>query len=159
MEIIFQEIGLTVIVAALLGLIAKILKQPLILAYIIAGILVGPILGFITNQANVMVLAHFGVALMLFLIGLELDIRKLKNQGWIIFFISLGQIVFSLLIFFFIAKWLNFSIIPAILWGLALTLSSTVIVIKILTEKYDLHSLHSRILIGILLFQDLKPER
>ncbi len=155
METIFGEIGLVIITASILGLITRLFKQPLILAYIFAGILIGPVLGFITNQEAINILAHFGVAFLLFLVGLELNINKLKNLGLVTFLIILGQVLFSFLTFFYISRLLGFEITQSIIWGLGLTLSSTVIVIKYLSEKNDLHSLSGRILIGILLFQDV----
>jgi len=154
--ILFWDIGLIIVVATFLAYLAQILRQPLILAYIIAGILIGPTgFGLITNRDVILTLSEFGIAFFLFIIGLELDIKKLKNYGFIIFITGIGQVVFTFFIGFIIIKFFGFADLEAIYLALALTFSSTMIVVKLLSDKNELDTLHGRIILGILLIQDV----
>ncbi|MCK4589013.1 MAG: cation:proton antiporter [Nanoarchaeota archaeon] len=152
---ILLEIGIVIIAATLLAIIARFLKQPLIIAYIIAGIVIGPIgLGLIKSQEMIALFSELGIVFLLFIVGLQLDIKKLKNVGWQATLVGLGQVIFTGVIGFFIAlKYFNPLVAGYIAVGL--TLSSTVVVVKLLADKNEINTLHGRIAIGVLLVQDL----
>lgn len=131
------------------------LKQPAILAYILTGIIIGPFGQMqLQNQDGLNTLAQFGITLLLFILGLELKFKELKSIGESALIIGLGQIVFTFLTGFFISLALGFSQIISLYIGTALTFSSTIIVIKLLSDRKDLASLYGKILTGVLLIQD-----
>ena len=152
---LFTEITIALVLAAVFGFVAHLLRQPPIIGFIFAGLAVG----FLSNPEIGGVefiegLAPIGVALLLFLVGLELDFKDLKNVGLPPLTTGLGQIVFTFGIGYFIIKSLGFATIPALYISIALTFSSTIIVVKLLSEKKELTSLYGRIVVGFLLLQD-----
>jgi Kef-type K+ transport system membrane component KefB/Trk K+ transport system NAD-binding subunit len=156
MESIFLEIGIIIIVAGLLAILAKALRQPRILAYIFTGIILGPlVLGIIKSAETMHNLATLGVTFLLFLVGLELDLRKLKEVGRVSVVIGLGQMIFTTGIGFVLILAFGFTSLQAIYISLAIAFSSTVIAVKLLSEKNELDSLYGRITVGFLLVQDL----
>lgn len=149
------EFGVVLIAAAGLGILARIFKQPLILAYLIAGILIGPLVfGLIKDTKMIEGFASIGIVFLLFLVGLELNPRKLLEIGSSALTIGGAQILISGLIYFVVAKLLNFTGAGTIYLAAALTFSSTAIIVTLLSDKRDLDSLHGKILVGILLIQD-----
>ncbi|MBW2963446.1 cation:proton antiporter [Candidatus Woesearchaeota archaeon] len=152
---IFLEIGIIIIAATLLAMLARFLKQPLIIAYIFAGVVIGPIgLGWIQSQEMISLFSELGIVFLLFIVGLQLDLRKLKNVGWQASIIGLAQVIFTAGIGFFIAR-VYFSDLISFYIAVALAFSSTVIVVKLLSDKNEINTLHGRISIGVLLIQDL----
>jgi len=152
---LFFDIGLVIIIAAVFALIARSLKQPLILAYMLAGIVLGPAgLKLISNQANILTLSELGIAFMLFIVGLELDLKRLGHLGIISVTVGIGQVIFTFLIGYLIALSLHFSSTAAFYIAVALTFSSTIIVVKLLSDKNELNTLHGRAALGVLLVQD-----
>ena len=132
------------------------LRQPMLIGYIITGILVGPsVWNLITATDTVTILSQFGVALLLFMVGLSLNPNMIKDLGKISVYAGLGQIIFTAIIGFFLATWLGFTMIPALYLAIAITFSSTIIIMKLLSDKGDLYSLYGRIAVGVLLVQDL----
>lgn len=157
MENIFFDIGIVIIVATLIGYMAKIIKQPFIPFYILTGFLIGPIgLGLITDINVIKTLAEIGIAFLLFVVGLELEFKRLKDIGLIA---SVGGTVRALIIFllgFLIASiFLLFNTMESIYIGFILAFSSTMVVVKLLSDKKELDTLHGRIIIGILLMEDI----
>ena len=146
-------LGLTVVMvlAAVGGIVAKSLRQPAILGYILAGIALS-LLG--RNVDLVSAMGQLGVTFLLFLVGLELPIGQLKKMGRTAVITGLGQIVFTSISGYFIARLLGFEAVTAIYLGIALTFGSTVMVVKLLSEKRDLQSLYGKIATGYLLVQD-----
>lgn len=153
---IFTQIGIIVCVAAILAIILARLKQPLILAYLLVGVVIGPIgLKLVGAEANVESLASIGIAFLLFIVGLELNFSKLKKLGNTVIIIALVQIIGTSLLAYLLAYLLGYNIISSIYIALALTFGSTVIVVQILSEKKLLDHLFGRIVLGILLIQDI----
>lgn len=153
---IFLDIGIIIITATLFAYVLKILKQPRILGYVLAGIVIGP-LGFrwITDIDVIRTLSEIGIAFMLFVVGMELDFRKIKDTGFIA---TLGGTIKSIILFlagFLIAIYFGFIELEAAYIGLILAFSSTMIVVKALSDKKELDTLHGRIIIGILLIEDI----
>ncbi|OGI61803.1 hypothetical protein A2645_00940 [Candidatus Nomurabacteria bacterium RIFCSPHIGHO2_01_FULL_39_9] len=149
------ELGVVIILAAILGVVARQLRQPVILAYIVTGTLIG-IFGFfdIGKQEIFQTFSELGIMFLLFLIGLEIDYASLRSVGKISLLIGLGQIVFTASIGFLLSLFFGFALIPALFIAVALTFSSTIIVVKILSEKKELSSLYGKISVGFLLVQD-----
>lgn len=152
---LFGEIALLVVLAAAFGLIAHLLRQPPIIGYLAAGLVIGP-LGYLQlNNIDVLnAFAEIGIALLLFMVGLEINPKNLKEVGKPALYTGLGQILFTFIIGFFLIKFLGFGNIAAAYISIALTLSSTIIVIQLLSQKKDLGSLYGKIVVGFLLVQD-----
>lgn len=149
------DIGFIVIIATACALIAKLLRQPLLLSYILAGAIIGPYgLRLVTSYSTINVVSELGIAFLLFIVGLELDINKIKKMGAISIIAGIGQVVFTFFAGFLFTQWVGFSPTQSIYLSIALTLSSTVIVIKLYEDKDQLDTLHGRVALGILLVQD-----
>ena len=150
----FLELTFALVLATLLGVIARFFKQPLILAYIFAGIVISFFKFGNINQEVFELLSNLGIAFLLFLVGIDLNIRDLKYVGKAALYTGLGQIIFTAFVGFVILSAMGFSAIPSLYIAVAITFSSTVIIIKLLTEKHDLQSLYGKIAVGFLLVQD-----
>lgn len=156
MHSLFFEIGLVILSAAVFGLLSHKLRQPLILAYIVAGVLIGPLgLNLVQNMETMHIMAEIGIMLMLFLVGLEMNPEKLKRLGPIALIAGGGQVIFTAVIGYFLSKSLEFSPIQSLYLALALTFSSAVIAIKVINDKKDTNTLYAQASISMLLFQNL----
>lgn len=152
----FAEIGMIMAVAVAVAGIMHALKQPLIIAYIITGLIVGPyFLDLIQSKETFEVFSSIGVALLLFIIGLGLNPRVVKDVGKIALITGVGQVVFTFVIGTILATVLGFEPVTAAFIGAALTFSSTIIVLKLLSDKKELNHLHGKVSIGFLLVQDI----
>jgi len=149
------ELSIVILIAAGLGIAARLLKQPIILAYIFAGIAIG-VFGFfhLTNKDLFQTFYEMGLMFLLFLIGLEINYSSLRLVGRTSVLIGIAQIILTFIPGFYISRFFNFDIIQSAYIGIALTFSSTIIVIKLLSEKKDINSLYGKISIGFLLVQD-----
>lgn len=152
-----ESIGLIIAIATIVTIFARLIKQPPIIAYIISGILAGPLfLNMISGASEIIQLsAHIGVSFLLFIVGLNLDLRVFKEVGWTSLFVGSSQIIITVIIGFLIAIGLGFSNLIALYLGVVFAFSSTVIVVKILSDKNEIETLHGRISLGILIVQDL----
>lgn len=155
MSDIFSEISLLIIVSTGFALLVRLFRQPPLIGYILAGITLGPIgAEMIHNPELLDALREIGVALLLFLVGLELDWRKAKEQLRTASVLGIVQVIGSFVIGFFLSSLTNQPIITGFYIGLALAFASTVIVVKVLSESRDLNSLPGRLSVSVLLFQD-----
>lgn len=155
MESIFLELSAIIVISTALALIAKAIKQPIILAFIGTGIILGPVgLNVIQSRELIDVLSSFGIALLLYIVGIELDIKKFKALSWLTLLAGFGQILGTGFVGWLMAFMLGFSVIEAWFIAITLTLSSTIIVVKLLSEKRQLESLYGRITVSMLLLQD-----
>jgi len=152
---LFFELTIAIIIAAGSGILFHILKQPAIIGFIVAGLVIGSLGYFADNYHIIDNLASIGVAFLLFIVGLELNIRELKHIGKAALLVGLGQIIFTFGIGLLIALGLGFNLTASFYISIALTFSSTIIVVKLLSEKKTLRSLYGRIVLGSLLVQDL----
>lgn len=157
---VISELAICIVAAWVFGVAAQALKQPLLLAYLVAGFLVGPAgLGLIKDKESVHTISEIGLILLLFLIGLEIDLKKILSTGRLILGTALAQILGSwfLGVIFFWA--LGFPAsgtqLDAMYLGIAAALSSTVIIVKLLYEKHELDTLQGRLTLGVLVLQDL----
>ncbi len=152
----FYEFAVLLTAAAALGLVAHWLKQPLIVAFIAVGILVGPAgLQLVTIGSEIDLLAKTGIALLLFTVGLKLDLHVIQTMGTVSLATGLGQVAFTSVIGYAICLALGLSHLTSVYVAVALTFSSTIIIIKLLSDKREIDSLHGRIAVGFLIVQDL----
>ena len=155
LEELFFEIGIVFIIAAVISMFVYRLRQPLIIAYILTGAIVGPGLLALTDGSAVFdVMSEIGVAFLLFTVGLGLDWRQAKDVGGIAAATGVGQVIFSGVAGFIIAMLLGFDPVTSAYLGGAFSFSSTIIIVKLLMDKEDLDSLYGRISVGFLLIQD-----
>jgi Kef-type K+ transport system membrane component KefB len=155
-EGVIVQLALVIGIAAVLALAARMIKQPTIIAYLVTGIVIGPLFFDILKDPDLIkVFAHLGVTFLLFLIGLSMDFRILKEIRKVAFAVGLGQVAITSFLGFLIAVWLGFSYVPAMFLAAALAFSSTVIVMKMLSDKKELDTLHGRIIIGIVVIQNV----
>lgn len=151
----FIQFGLILLVVLVISFIMRILKQPLIIGYILSGILVGPFfLNLIQDSETIITFSEMGIAFLLFIVGLHLSPKILKEVGKISLITGLGQIIFTFLIGFAISYLWGFSVVTALYIAIALTFSSTIIIMKLLTDKDALDKLYGKISMGFLLVQD-----
>ncbi|MGH7246229.1 MAG: cation:proton antiporter, partial [Candidatus Levyibacteriota bacterium] len=152
---IFFEITIIICLAAILAVFFRLLKQPPILAYILTGMLIGPFAIIHIHNLDVLKnFSEFGITLLLFLLGLELKLSELKSIGKIAVISGIAQIVLTSVFTFFVAQLFHFNPISSFYISIALTFSSTIIVVKLLADKKDLRSLYGKISVGFLLVQD-----
>ena len=156
MEPIFIQLAIILSVAFIVSYIVKLFKQPIIIGYILAGIIIGP---FILKSGASTELIHtfsqFGIAFLLFIVGLHLNPKVIREIGTSSLLIGLGQVILTFGLGFGVSMLLGFSSITGIYVGIALAFSSTIIVMKLLSDKQHLDSLYGKISIGILIIQDL----
>lgn len=153
---LFLQLAIILGLAAILGYFMKLLKLPLLVAYLLVGVLIASMQIFDVATSEVLtLLPEIGMAFVLFFIGMELDIKEIKHLGKPIIAAGLGQIVFSTLAGSILASALGFHIIESFYLGTALAFSSTIVVVKLLLEKKDLGSLYGKLSLGILLLEDL----
>ena len=155
MSEVFIQISIAMFIVLVVSLIMRILKQPLIIGYIISGIIVGPFfLDMLSGIDEIKIFSEFGIAFLLFIVGLHLSPKVIREVGRISVITGLGQIFFTALIGYFISIFLGFPVITSLYIAVALTFSSTIIILKLLSDKGDLESLYGKISIGFLLVQD-----
>ncbi len=153
-------VQLSIIILVVLGFAAvlRMLKQPLVIAYIIAGIFVGQYFLNIADPSQLSYLESFstiGIAILLFIVGLHLDPKSVKSSGRASFILGVGQVIFTFVAGLLITRLLGFSWFVASYVSIALTFSSTIIVTKLLSDRGEIDSLHGRLAVGILVVQDI----
>ncbi|MEX0763512.1 MAG: cation:proton antiporter [Dehalococcoidia bacterium] len=153
---LFLRFAVVLALAAAAGMLARVLRQPPIIAFIGVGIMVGPLwLNLVTDRDLWDLLATVGIALLLFVVGLRLDVETIRRTGPVALATGLGQVGFTSLVGFLIALALGLDVVPAIYVAVALTFSSTIIIVKLLSDKREIDSLHGRIAVGFLIVQDM----
>ena len=156
MDSLLLELGVVVSIALVLGFAAKLAKLPPILGYIMAGFSVSLLFPEIHTNHTLEFFGELGVAFLLFMLGLELNITELREVGRAALFTGIGQVVATYLVALGIAHYLfGYGFLEGSYVAIALAFSSTIIVIKLLGEKGDLYSLYGRIAVGFLIVQDL----
>ena len=153
---VFVEVAALLALAAGLGIVGLLLRQPLIVAFIATGIVAGgDMLGIVSSVESVDLLASIGIAVLLFLVGLKLDLQIIRSLGPVAVATGLGQVLFTSVVGFAICIGLGFDAVTATYVAVALTFSSTIIIVKLLSDKRELDSLHGRIALGFLIVQDI----
>ena len=153
---VFHEVAAVLAIAAAVGLGARLLRQPLIVAFIAVGVLVGPVgMGLVTAREEIDLLARLGIALLLFVVGLRLDVGLIRTTGPVALATGLGQVLFTSVIGYALARALGLDHVAAVYVAVALTFSSTIIIVKLLSDKREIDHLHGRIAVGFLIVQDI----
>jgi len=156
MDSAFSEFALLLLMAASAGAVSLWLRQPVLIAYIVIGIVAGPaVLGVVTAHDQIDLLAQVGVAVLLFVVGLKLDLQHIRHIGPVALATGLGQLAFTIVIGFLLILAMGKGWMEALYVAVALTFSSTVIIVKLLSDKREIDSLHGRIAVGFLIVQDL----
>lgn len=153
---VFYEVATLLVLAAGVGFVGLLLRQPLIVSFIAVGVLAGPsVLNVAQSDEYIDLLAELGIAILLFLVGLKLDLKLVRTLGPVALVTGLGQVAFTSAFGFLIALALGFDWVTSAYVGVALTFSSTIIIVKLLSDKREIDSLHGRIALGFLIVQDL----
>ena len=156
MQEVFSEFALLLLISAAAGAVSMWLRQPILIAYIVVGIVAGPaVLGLVRAHDQIDLLAQVGVAVLLFVVGLKLDLQHVRHIGPVALATGLGQLAFTIVIGFFLILLMGKGLMEALYVAVALTISSTIIIVKLLSDKREIDSLHGRIAVGFLIVQDL----
>lgn len=149
-------IGVAIIAAAAMAYLSRLLRQPLVLAYIGAGVILGPVgLGLVTDAAPIRALSELGLVFLLFIVGLEFDLAHLKHAGRAGFVIGLVQVSLCWVVGFLLGRALGWAVIPSMYLASAAAFSSTAIAVKLLADRAELDTLAGRITVVVLVLQDL----
>ena len=151
----FTQLGIVVIITALAAFLLRLLKQPQILSYILVGILITPVFKIVTDVSIIQSMSTIGIAFLLFIVGLEMDVRSLKTVGFVSVFGASIQMALLFGLGYSAGILLHFGNLEALYLGLALAFSSTMVVVKLLSDKRELNTLHGRIVLGFLLLEDI----
>ena len=153
---VFTQISLIIAIVLAACFVMRMLKQPLIIGYIISGIIAGPFfLGILPGIDAIGIFSEFGIAFLLFIVGLHLSPKVIKEVGKVSLITGIGQILFTFLFGYFIGTLLGFSMLTSVYIAIAISFSSTIIIMKLLSDKGDLYTLYGKISVGFLLVQDL----
>lgn len=154
MDSLLSQIGIVVGIAAIIAFIGRSIRQPLIVAYLLTGVVVSPLfLNLIDTSTYLKSLSTVGIALLLFIIGTSLDFRIIKNIGGASIVGGISTVAIVCSASFLIAHFLGFSIIHSLYIALAFSFSSAVVVVKILSDKKEMETLHGQIALGILIVE------
>ena len=158
---LINNIGLSILAATVLAFLAHFAKQPMLVAYILAGVIIGPEIGFgwVNDQSNIELISEIGLILLLFMIGLEIDIKKLRKSGKALILSGVWQFIISALLGLFFFGLLGYGMhegqYDLFYLAVCCAISSTAIVVKLLYAKSELDTVPGRITLGILVFQDI----
>ncbi|MBI4137345.1 cation:proton antiporter [Candidatus Roizmanbacteria bacterium] len=153
---IFTEVAIIIALATIVSMVMRFLRQPLVVGYILTGIIVGPyVLNVLHSTEYVELFSKIGITVLLFIMGLNLSPRVIKDLGKVSVIAGVGQVLLTSLIGFGIALLLGMDRIAALYISIALTFSSTIVVLKLLSDRGDLNKLYGKIAIGLLLVQDV----
>ena len=160
MEVIVQspfgEVAALLAMAAVIGFLGLILRQPLIVSFIAVGLIAGPsALDVVQSDEQISLLSELGIAVLLFLVGIKLDVKLIRSLGAVSLMTGLGQVAFTSIFGYGIGLALGFGHVTSIYVAVALTFSSTIIIVKLLSDKREIDSLHGQIALGFLIVQDL----
>lgn len=153
---VLQDIGVCIVAATVLAYFARLAKQPPLLAYIVAGIVIGPIgLRLVKDTHSIDTLAQLGIAFLLFIVGMEIDIRKIVRTAKLSAPVTIVQVLGCMAMGWIVAMPLGFHGIPALYIAAAAGLSSTMIMIKLLSDRSELSTTHGQMTLGVALWQDV----
>jgi len=150
-----RDLGWMVVGAALFGLLARRLRLPGLVAYLLVGLVLGPMTGLVKVSEVLDLISEAGIVLLLFLVGMELSFEKIRGMGKVVLWAGLGQVLVTFGLGWLFCQGLGLGGREALFLAIALTFSSTVVAVKLLEEKHELGLLHGRLTVGILLMQDL----
>ena len=152
----FAEIAALLVLAAVIGFLGIILRQPLIVSFIAVGLIAGPsVLDLVRSDEKISLLSQLGIAVLLFLVGIKLDVKLIRSLGPVSLLTGLGQVAFTSIFGYLIGLALGLGHVTSLYVAVALTFSSTIIIVKLLSDKREIDSLHGQIALGFLIVQDL----
>ncbi|WP_200833852.1 cation:proton antiporter [Tabrizicola flagellatus] len=152
----FAEVALLLVMAAGVGLIGTLARQPLIVSFIAVGLIAGPsALDLVRSDAQIALLSELGIAVLLFLVGIKLDVKLIRSLGVVSVLTGLGQVGFTAVFGYIIGLALGLDPVTSLYVAVALTFSSTIIIVKLLSDKREIDALHGQIALGFLIVQDL----
>jgi Kef-type K+ transport system membrane component KefB len=152
----FAEVAVLLVMAAAIGLFGLLLRQPLIVSFIAVGLLAGPsALDVVRSDAQIDLLSELGIAVLLFLVGIKLDVKLIRSLGSVALLTGLGQVAFTSFFGYLIGLSLGLGHVTSLYVAVALTFSSTIIIVKLLSDKREIDALHGQIALGFLIVQDL----
>lgn len=153
---VFYEISVLVLLAAAIGLVGLLARQPLVVAFIAVGVLAGPdALGLVTSTEFIETLSKISIAVLLFLVGLKLDVTLVRSLGKVAVVAGIGQIAVTVVLGFLLSIALGLDAHTSVFIAIALSFSSTIIIVKLLSDKLEIAALHGKIALGILIVQDI----
>jgi Kef-type K+ transport system membrane component KefB len=153
---VFYEIAALVLLASAVGFLGLLARQPLVVAFIAVGVLAGPdLLGVVRSTSIIETLSQISIAVLLFLVGLKLDVSLVRSLGRVALATGLGQITFTAFFGFLICLALGIDWLASLYIAVALTFSSTIIIVKLLSDKQEIGALHGKIALGFLIVQDI----
>jgi len=158
---LIASIGISILAATVLAFLGHAARQPLLLAYIVAGVVIGPQIGFglVASEADIKVISEIGLIILLFMIGLEIDVKKLKESGESLILSGVFQFIMCVALGLGFFTLLGYGIgngrYDLLYLAACFALSSTTIVVKLLYSKFELDTLAGRITLGVLVFQDI----
>jgi len=157
MESIFINTSIILSIAIVIAFIVQIMRQPLIISYIVTGIICGPLFLGITDASYEFfeILSELGVILLLFLVGLSLNLEHLKKIGKVSVITGLGQVIFTSLIGLALLLVIGFNLSSAVYLSIAITFSSTIVIMKLLSDKKELRTVYGRYTMGLMIVQDI----
>ena len=156
MQLLISDIAVIIIAAALFGFLFRLFRQPIIIAYIVAGFIIGPFgLNYIGNENTILAISELGITFLLFLVGIELNINHIREVGKVVLFGGMMQVALTAFFGGILSFFIGFSPIESFYLGLVLAFSSTLVVIKHLSDNKEISTIHGRIMIGILVLQDI----
>src|ERR671939_2127827 len=157
-DLIVQDFAVIMIIAAVMLIITHKLRQPMVIGYIVAGMIIGPYtppFSLISSTQPVNILSELGIIMLLFVIGTEFPIAKLKSVSKVSIIVALPESMGTLLIVFFISQTLGFSFFDSMFLALAMSITSTVVTIRILEELNIIRDRSSTIMLGVLIIEDI----
>lgn len=153
---VFFEISILLVISVIGGYLGMLMRQPLVVSFIIVGIFVGPsFLNIAQASEHIDLLAHLGIALLLFVVGLKLDLQLIRTMGKVAAMTGLGQVTFTSVFGFILCYFIGYTLVESLYIAIALTFSSTIIIVKLLSDKGEADSLYGRVALGMLIVQDL----
>jgi Kef-type K+ transport system membrane component KefB len=153
---VFAQIAALLVIASVLGVLGILLRQPLIVSFIAVGLIAGPsLLDLVHAEEEIELLSELGIAVLLFLVGLKLDVNLIRSLGGLSLVSGLAQVALTSAAGFAIALGVGMSGLESLYIGIALAFSSTIIIVKMLSDKREIDALHGQVTLGFLIVQDL----
>lgn len=152
----FAEVALLLVMAVGMGLIGTLARQPLIVSFIVVGLIAGPsALDAVHSDEPIELLSELGIAVLLLLVGIKLDVKLIRSLGRVSVMMGLGQIIVTMLLGYLLGLILGLDRITSLYVAAALSFSSTIIIVKLLTDKREIDALHGQMSLGVLIVQDV----
>ncbi|MFA5888781.1 MAG: cation:proton antiporter [Candidatus Paceibacterota bacterium] len=151
---LFAELSIIIGVAFGMSIIMSLLRQPLIIGHILTGLIVGPIIASSISPDTFTLFSEIGIAILLFTVGINLNPKIIKEFGTVAMVTGVSQVVVTSVVGYFIATFMGFSDLASLYIGITLAFSSTIMILKLISDKGDMETLYAKISIGFLLVQD-----